>query len=572
MTDSVNALGHLYALASYLLVYRAVFIDSVQRPHRDLVEAARLLRAERDDHAEARAALGRERDRVAAIMEASPVALVRVDADGMVAYANAEAERLLGLRRDEITRLTYDAPEWSICDPSGGPLDRGELPFSVIKATKAPARTRHGIRWPDGRLVILDVVGAPLLGADGRFDGAVLGLEDATERSRMQDQLQHAQRMEAVGRLAGGVAHDFNNLLTAILGATDALLEELPVGSKLRPEADEIEVAARKGANLTRQLLTFSRKQVVVPRTLDPDELIAKLLPLLRRLIGESVELSVHGISGGARVRVDPGQLEQVIVNLLVNARDALPEGTGRITLELAQADIGDEEARQQLGVRAGRFVRISVADNGCGMASELRSHIFEPFFTTKEPGKGTGLGLSTVYGIMRQCGGHVAVESEPGVGSVFRVFLPVVAAEATLAETSSRAAALHGVRTILVAEDDRQVRDVVTRALERAGHTVIAAAGPSEALAISAEGLGSLDLLVTDVVMPGIRGDELARRLRARRPDLRVLFMSGYTGEDFARGEVDPATGFLPKPFSPSALLDAVDLATRVGETASTG
>jgi PAS domain S-box-containing protein len=574
MTDSVNALGHLYALASYLLVYRAVFIDSVQRPHRDLVETARLLRAERDDHADARAALARERDRVAAIMEASPVALVRVDADGMVAYANAEAERLLGLSRNEITRRLYDAPEWSICDPSGAAFDPRELPFSVIKATRAPVRTRHGIRWPDGRLVILDVIGAPLLDAEGRFEGAVLGLEDATERSRMQDQLQHAQRMEAVGRLAGGVAHDFNNLLTAILGATDALVERLPPGSELRAEADDIEVAARKGANLTRQLLTFSRKQVVVPRTLDPDELIAKLLPLLRRLIGERVELSVRGISGGARVCVDPGQLEQVVVNLVVNARDALPDGNGRITLELAQADVGDEEARQQLGVRAGRFVRISVADDGCGMAPELRSHIFEPFFTTKGPGKGTGLGLSTVYGIMRQCGGHVAVESEPGAGSVFRVFLPVVAAEASLAEASAKATSPHVVRTILVAEDDRQVREVVVRALGRAGHTVIEAADPSDALAISADRLASLDLLVTDVVMPGIRGDELAKRLRALRPDLRVLFMSGYTGEDFVRGEADPATGFLPKPFSPGALLDAVDglLATEVGKSASVG
>jgi PAS domain S-box-containing protein len=574
MTDTVNALGHLYVLASYLLVYRAMFIDSVQRPHRDLVESARLLRAERDCHAEARAALGRERDRVAAIMESSPVALVRVDADGAIAYANAEAERLLGLSRGEIMRRSYDAPEWSICDPSGAPLDPRELPFSVIAATRAPVRTRHGIRWPDGRLVILDVIGAPLLGAAGQFDGAVLGLEDATERSRMQDQLQHAQRMEAVGRLAGGVAHDFNNLLTAILGATDALLERLPAGSELRPEADEIEAAARKGANLTRQLLTFSRKQVVVPRILDPDDLIAKLLPVLRRLIGEAVELSVRGTCGGANVRADPGQLEQVIVNLVVNARDALREGSGHIALEVAEIRIGEEEARQQLGVRAGAFVRVSVIDDGCGISPELRSHLFEPFFTTKGPGKGTGLGLSTVYGIVRQCGGHVAVESEPGQGSVFRVYLPCVAAEATPAESFSRGASPQVVGTILVVEDDHQVREVVVRALGRAGHTVIEAATPSDALAVSAERLRSLDLLVTDVVMPGLRGDEVARRLRALRPDLRVLFMSGYTGEDFVRGEDDPATGFLAKPFSPGALVEAVDglLVAQVGRSARAG
>jgi signal transduction histidine kinase/CheY-like chemotaxis protein len=507
-------------------------------------------------------------------MESSPVALVRVDAEGMVAYANAEAQRLLGLSRDVITQRRYDAPEWSICDPTGAALDPAELPFSVIKATRAPVRTRHGIRWPDGRLVILDLIGAPLLGAEGQFEGAVIGLEDATERSRMQDQLQHAQRMESVGRLAGGVAHDFNNLLTAILGATDALLEQLPAGSALRPEAEEIEVAARRGANLTRQLLTFSRKQVVVPRTLDPAELIAQLLPLLRRLIGEAVKLSVDGASGGAKVRVDPGQLEQVIVNLVVNARDALPNGSGRIAVELAEAEIGQEEARQQLGIHAGRFVRISVADDGCGMAPELLSHIFEPFFTTKGPGKGTGLGLATVHGILRQCGGHVAVESQPGVGTVFRVFLPRVAADAASAETRPRAVFPHVARTILVAEDDRQVREAVVGALDRAGHTVIEATDASDALAISAERLRSLDLLVTDVVMPGLRGDELARRLRAIRPGLRVLFMSGYTGEDFVRGEDGPGTGFLAKPFSPDALLDAVEdlLGARGGQSASAG
>jgi signal transduction histidine kinase/CheY-like chemotaxis protein len=493
-------------------------------------------------------------------MEASPVALVRVDADGMLAYANAGAERLLGLSREEITRRRHDAPEWSVCDPSGGPLDRGELPFTVIMATRAPVRTRHGIRRPDGSLVVLEVNGAPLVAADGRFEGAVLGLEDATERTRMQDQLYHSQRMETVGRLAGGVAHDFNNLLTAILGATDALLEHLPAGSDLRPEAEEIEVAAHKGANLTRQLLTFSRKQVVVPRIVDPADLLAKLLPMLRRLIGESIELSVHGTSGGAHVRADPGQLEQVIVNLVVNARDALPEGRGHITLELADAEVGDEEARRQLGVRPGRFVRVSVADDGCGMSAELRARIFEPFFTTKGPGKGTGLGLSTVYGIVRQCGGHVTVESAPGEGSVFQVFLPCVAGDVSVAEAGSRSVATRVPRRILVVEDDRQVRDVVTRVLEAAGHTVIEAADPRLALELGAERVHSVDLLVTDVVMPAIRGDELARRLRVLRPDLRVLFISGYTGEDFVRREDDLSTGFLAKPFSPGALLEAID------------
>jgi PAS domain S-box-containing protein len=566
VTDTHNALGHLYALASYALVYRAVFIESVQRPHRELVESTRLLRAERDERAAAQVALARaleaqqrERDRVAAIMEASPVALVRVDPQGTVAYVNAEAERILGVHRQEITRRSYDAPEWSVCDPSGHALDPGELPFAVIARTHAPVRMRHGIRWPDGRLVVLDVLGAPLFDRDGAFEGAVLGLEDATERSRIEEQLRQSQKMEAVGRLAGGVAHDFNNVLTAILSAADLLLDALPPQSPLRADADEIRVAGRKAATLTRQLLTFSRKQVVAPRVLDLGELVTGLLPLLRRLIGEEVELTARAAPALGRVRADPGQVEQVIVNLVVNARDALPPGGGRVVVDVSDVEIDEEDARQRLGVRPGRFVLLSVSDDGCGMSPEVQAHLFEPFFTTKEPGKGTGLGLSTVYGIVRQCGGHVRVESAVGEGSTFRVFLPRADGEPVVEEDPGAAPPAAPVCRVLVVEDDPQVRDVVRRILTRAGHQVVEARDPADAVARAADLSQHLDVLVTDLVMPGIGGEGVAARVRALRPWLKVLFISGYTASEFDPGRLGPGEVFLAKPFTPAALLEAV-------------
>jgi PAS domain-containing protein len=313
VTDTRNALGHLYALAGFYLVYRAVFIESVQRPHRALVDAAAALRAERDERAAAQEALAkalderrRERDRVAALMEASPVALVRVDGKGRVASLNAKAERVLGVPRAAVLGLPYDHPEWGMRDEAGTELASADLPFAVVGRTRAPARARLAVLGTTGRKV-LDIVAAPLLDGEGGFDGAVLGLEDATARSRIEEQLRQSQKMEAVGRLAGGVAHDFNNVLTAILSAADVLLAELPPCSALLEEVEEIRTGGRKAAALTRQLLTFSRKQVVVPRVLAPGALVAELAPLLRRLIGEDVELVTVAAPDLGNVRIDRG-------------------------------------------------------------------------------------------------------------------------------------------------------------------------------------------------------------------------------------------------------------------------
>ena len=573
VTDTRNALGHLYALAGFYLVYRAVFIESVQRPHRALVDAAAALRAERDERAAAQEALAkalderrRERDRVAAVMEASPVARVRVDGKGRVASLNAKAERVLGVPRAAVLGLPYDHPEWGMRDEAGVELDAADLPFAVVARTRAPARARLAVQGATGSRV-LDVVAAPLLDGQGGFDGAVLGLEDATERSRIEEQLRQSQKMEAVGRLAGGVAHDFNNVLTAILSAADVLLEDLPPGSPLLEEVEEIRTGGRKAAALTRQLLTFSRKQVVVPRVLAPGALVTELAPLLRRLIGEDVELVTTAAPDLGNVRIDPGQLEQVVVNLVVNARDAI-EGGGRISIELANVELDEEEAQRQLGVRPSRFVLLKVADEGCGMPPEVLAHVFEPFFTTKAPGKGTGLGLSTLYGIVRQCGGHVQVESAPGKGSVFRVYLPRAGeAEAPPPELSARESAAARVAAILLVEDEVQVRSVVARALRRAGHAVVEARDVDDALACAVEPGRRVDVLVTDLVMPRLSGQELAARVRAVRPEVKVLFVSGYSGPTFDVGQLGDGAAFLQKPFTPAAIVDALDRLLGPGE-----
>jgi PAS domain S-box-containing protein len=567
VTDTRNALGHLYTVVAFYLVYRAVFIESVQRPHRALLEAAAALRLERDERVVAQAALARaleegrrEHDRVAAIMEASPVALVRVDAGGTVGYLNAEAERVLGVGRGEVAGRPFDAPAWGIRDEAGQPVDPADLPYSVIARTRAPVRARHAVQDPGGRTKVLDIVGAPLLDSRGVFEGAVFGLEDASERARMEEQFRQSQKMEAVGRLAGGIAHDFNNVLTAVLSAADYLLRELPPSSPLREEAEEIRVGGRKAATLTRQLLTFSRKEVVVPRVLSLGALVGELIPLLRRLIGEDVELAWEAPASLANVRADAGQLEQVIVNLVVNARDAVSSG-GRISITLEDVEVGEDEARGQVGVRPGRFVLLAVADDGCGMTREVLAHAFEPFFTTKAPGKGTGLGLSTIYGIVRQCGGHVRVESQPGAGSLFRIFLPRaegdVAAPVEAPFRPPQAAVVPA--SILLVEDEPQVRGVLARALRRAGYAVVEATDGDDAVEWALDPARSLDVLVTDLVMPHLGGQDLAVRVRAARPGVKVLFISGYSGQGFDVGLLGPEVAFLPKPITPPALVEEV-------------
>jgi two-component system, cell cycle sensor histidine kinase and response regulator CckA len=378
------------------------------------------------------------------------------------------------------------------------------------------------------------------------------------ELRRTEDQLRQAQKMEAVGRLAGGIAHDFNNLLTTILGTSDLLLEELPDTRQWRQDVEEIRRAGERAAGLTRQLLAFSRKQVIEAATVDLNETVAGVARMLHRLIGEDIEVITQLASDLGAVRADPGQLEQVLMNLAVNARDAMPGG-GKLIIETSNVALAGMD-KGLTEVPSGDYVMLAVSDNGVGMDAETRSHIFEPFFTTKEQGKGTGLGLATVYGIVRQSGGHIVAYSEKGAGATFKVFLPRVEEPAAPVRPARPETPRRGSETILVAEDEVAVRNLTRRVLEASGYVVITANGASEALEIAQRHPGRIHLLLTDVIMPGMSGPQLAAKLIAQRSDSKVLFMSGYTDAALLHhGVLERGLSYLQKPFSPTALAEKV-------------
>ena len=383
---------------------------------------------------------------------------------------------------------------------------------------------------------------------------------DITSLKELELQFLQAQKMEAVGRLAGGVAHDFNNLLTAIIGYAELARESLPADAPTQSDIDEITKAATRAASLTRQLLAFSRQQVLNPRVLEFNLILTDLRQMLGRLVGEDIDITASLAQDLGRVRGDQGQLEQVIVNLVVNARDAMPEG-GKLTLETANVEIAETRVREGTTVPAGRYVRLCVTDSGIGMNDATRSRIFEPFFTTKEVGKGTGLGLSTVYGIVKQSGGYIWVYSEKGRGTSFRIYLPRVDAPAdTVAHPIASDLEQRGNETVLLVEDDEMVRKLASGALARRGYQVIVATSGEDAIRVAEEHPDPIDLLVSDVVMPGMNGPELSRRLASRRPRMKVLYMSGYT--DLAvvhHGEIEPGAAFLEKPFTSQLLLTRV-------------
>ena len=388
---------------------------------------------------------------------------------------------------------------------------------------------------------------------EGRAVRMLGSMMDVTERRSLEEQLVQAQKMEAVGRLAGGIAHDFNNLLTAILGYGDLMMPKLH-DPTLRGKMQEIRKAAERASALTRQLLAFSRKQVLVPEVVPLGGLIEELSKMLRRLIGEDIELVIRLPSAAAAVRADPGQLEQVLMNLAVNARDAMPRG-GKLTIEVALPLLDDAFRKDHPDVPAGPLVEISVADTGVGMDAEVRKHIFEPFFTTKELGRGTGLGLATVYGIVKQSGGHVEVDTAPGAGTTFRIFLPAVEAPRPM-PVPSLDAVVGGSETVLLVEDEAALRSLAQEILRDQGYKVIAAGSGTEALDLARSHKAPIDLLVTDVVMPGMDGRELADRLGPVHPETRCLFMSGYTDDAVVRrGVREEGMPFLQKPFTIDAL-----------------
>ncbi|HXB57062.1 MAG TPA: PAS domain S-box protein [Vicinamibacteria bacterium] len=421
----------------------------------------------------------------------------------------------------------------------------------------SPSGWRH--RTKDGSLIEVDISSDPIT-FQGRKAVLVLA-HDVTEKRRLEAQLLQSQKMEAVGQLAGGVAHDFNNLLGVITGYTELMLKDLGVGHPGFRRAAEIQKAADRAGSLTRQLLAFSRKQVLVPEVLDLNTVLDDTEKMLRRLIGEDVQLVTVFASGLGLVKADPGQMEQVIINLAVNARDAMPRG-GKLIIETANVDLDGSYTRLHPDVKPGSYVMLAVSDTGHGMDADTMSHIFEPFFTTKEEGKGTGLGLSTVFGIIKQSGGHVAVYSEVGQGTSFKVYLPRREEAGTLASAGAvRAEAPStGSETILLVEDAEALRLLIAEILEVGGYRVLPGASPEQALATADGHDGPIHLLLTDVVMPRMSGRQVADRIKASRPTVKIMYMSGYTDEAISHhGALEPGTHFIQKPFTADALLRKV-------------
>ena len=383
--------------------------------------------------------------------------------------------------------------------------------------------------------------------------------EQIHQREQLETQLLHAQKMEAIGRLAGGVAHDFNNLLTAILGYSQLALNRLAPTDPGRQAVEEIEKAGQRAASLTSQLLAFSRKQMLQPVVLDLNELVANMQEMLYRLLGEDIHLVTILRPGLWPVRADRSQIEQVIMNLVVNARDAMPHG-GTLTIEMANIELGQEEARGHMDIIRGPYVMLVVSDTGCGMDTETMAHIFEPFFTTKERGKGTGLGLSMVYGIVKQSNGDIWVSSEPGHSTTFKVYLPRVNESSEKLEPEDKAKTPAGCETILLVEDEEAILKLTCEVLRKNGYTVLEAIDAEDAQSIASNYPDEIHLLLTDVVMPGMSGKVLADFLSPKRPTMKVIYMSGYTDDAILHhGVLDPGAGFLKKPFTPSVLIRKV-------------
>ncbi len=441
------------------------------------------------------------------------------------------------------------------------PDDRSSVEATVEKAMTSGGdfAVEHRAIRPDGTVRTLNNIGHVYLGEHGASRAVGISI-DITDRRRLEEQFRHSQKMEAVGRLAGGVAHDFNNLLTVILGYSDVLLQGVEPGP-MSEAAQEIGRAGDRAAALTRQLLAFSRKQTLIPEVLDMGGVIGDLSTMVKRLIGEEIDVRVVVSPGLGRVKADRGQLEQVVMNLAVNARDAMPKG-GSLVFDLQNVELDATFTAAHVGLVPGPYVLLAISDTGTGMDAATKERIFEPFFTTKEAAKGTGLGLSTVHGIVLQSGGAVDVSSEPGQGTTFKIYLPRVASDVAVSRSLS---GIHpklptGSGTILVVEDEAAILQLTNLILQKAGYTVLLAKSPAEAELIAGGHPEPIDLLMTDVVMPGMRGPELAERVLRKRPDLRVLYMSGYTDDAIAHhGFVDAGMAFLQKPFTPLGLIKKV-------------
>ena len=485
--------------------------------------------------------------RLRVLVEQLPAVLWTVDKDLRFTSSVGAGLARLGLKPNQIvgkSLLEY----FETIDPTFPPV------AAHRRAVAGEPVTFH-VEWKGGSYACH---AEPLRDASGQVLGAICMSLDVTDRKNLEEQLRQAQKMEAVGRLAGGIAHDFNNLLMVIQGYADLLAERLSAGDALRRNAEQIQMAGQRATSLTRQLLAFSRKQMLAPSVISVQTVVADMEKILRRLIGEDIQLETSSAADLWMVKADRSQIEQVIMNLAVNARDAMPQG-GRLTIETANVELDSSFSRHAVVMAPGKYVMLAVTDSGCGMDAETQAHLFEPFFTTKEKGKGTGLGLATVYGIVKQSGGYVWVYSEPGRGTSFKIYLPRIAEENTRPWKDNRVESKtlpRGSETVLLVEDEEGVRQLAREYLETNGYTVLEAEDGHTALELAGMHAGPIQLLMTDVVMPGISGRELAERVAKSRPEMKVLYMSGYTDQAVVHhGILDTGAVLLQKPFTMATL-----------------
>jgi two-component system, cell cycle sensor histidine kinase and response regulator CckA len=495
----------------------------------------------------------REIARLAAIVDSSDDAIISKSMDGIIETWNAGAEVLYGYMAQEVIGrpMSHLLPK--------NLLEEEQLILSKVRRGERVQNFETVRIHKEGRPVQVSLTVSPVRDASGEIVGVSHVARNITETKQLREKLQVTQKMEALGRLAGGVAHDFNNLLTIITGYGALLQASLKEDAERREMVEEIMGAAERAADLTRQLLVFSRRQRTRLEPVNLNEVIVKNQTMLRRLIGEDVEIKTQLDPSLERVRADSGQISQILMNLAANARDAMPRG-GTISIQTGNWIIENDEYHQELGFAPGRYVRLLFSDTGHGMDARTRSRLFEPFFTTKEVGRGTGLGLATVYGIVKQSGGQISVYSEPGRGTTFAIYLPVTGLMDQQAPEQARAEARGGRETILLVEDEPSLRNLARSILSANGYNVLVAGNAEEALSKTHAHQGLIHLILTDLVMPGMDGQALAAEISTERPDIHIVFMSGYSDHAILERVLSmPGTAFLQKPFTPSALLEKV-------------
>jgi len=518
----------------------------------------------------ARERLRRERDLIGRIMETSPVGIVVADQTGKITFANLQAEKILGLTKDLLAQKTCSVLDWGLTDSEGNALSGPAASLKQIFDSGQPVHdvcyaigsgTSGGVDPSSRERALLSVNAAPLFDAGEKIDGMVVTVEDITARLALEAQLRQSQKMESIGQQAAGVAHDINNILTIIQGHAGLLLNATSMDADSLKSLKQISAASERAAGFIRHLLMFSRKQVYRTKILDLNAVLTNLESMLPRMLGEHITLETRFGSDVPRIAADVAMVEQIVMNLAVNARDAMPKG-GKLVLMTSAADIAAGQVQLPPGAHAGRFVCLTVTDNGCGMEPSVLQRIFEPFFTTKEVGKGTGLGLATVYGIVKQHRGWVEVKSELGVGTTFKVFLPAAGEvnQLSVISPAKSGAVQGGPETILLVEDENNLLELMREVLEQHHYRVLTAATGGEALRVWDKHHGQIDLLLTDMIMPGgMTGDELAAELKRRKPGLKTIYASGYTsafvGKDFGQDHIT----FLAKPYQPQQVAQLI-------------